>query len=123
MMRRFNGATPHRPGYVLYIVLVVVVVLTLVAYQYADAMSAEASAAIRAHELEQAKANAVSGIHYAAELLTNPAYPGLNLDDDPSFAAVPVGMGNPATDPNDTRWQGDANLRRGGGRFTLFNLS
>jgi hypothetical protein len=121
---RQRGRTGARPGYVLYIVLVVVVVLTLVTYQYADAMSSEASAAVRAHELEQAKANAVSGIHYVAELLTNPAYAGVNLDDDPTqFGGLPVGSANPATEPTDPRWQGDANLRRGGGRFSLINLS
>lgn len=121
---RPGGRSGHRPGYVLYIVLVVVVVLTLVAYQYADAMSSEAAAAVRAHELEQAKANAVSGVHYAADLLCDPGYPAANLDDDRSrFAAQAVGTANTATDQNDPRWQGDANLRRGGGRFSLINLS
>ena len=59
----------HRRGYVLYIVLVVVVVLTLVAYQYSDSMASEAGAAVRAHELEQAKANAVSGVYVAAAVV------------------------------------------------------
>lgn len=124
MTLRVPGRPGARPGYVLYIVLVVVVVLTLVAYQISDAMSAEASAAIRAHDLEQAKANSWSGVNWAVGFLTDPTYATSNLDDDQSrFAAQPVGTANTAADENDPRWQGDANLRRGGGRFTLVNLS
>src|SRR5262249_32822967 len=123
MIRR--ASLPHRRrGYVLYIVLVVVVILTLVAYQYNDAMAAEASAAVRAHELEQAKANAVSGMYYAPAFLTNPAYATINLDDDQTqFSALPVGTGNTESDQNSDRWQGDVNKRRGGGLFSLINLS
>jgi type II secretory pathway component PulK len=115
---------PARKGYVLYIVLVVVVVLTLVAYQYADSMASEAAAATRAHELEQAKANAVSGVYYAAAVLTDPSYHTYNLDDDPGqFRAVPVGTANTETDQTTPRWQGDVNKRRGGGLVSLMNLS
>ena len=114
----------RRPGYVLYIVLVVVVVLSLVAYQYADAMASEAAAASRSHELEQARANAVSGVYHVAGLLTDPAYPSYNLDDDAGlFAGQWVGTANAAGSEADPRFQGDANLRRGGGRFSVINLS
>lgn len=123
MIRR-SLAAPARKGYVLFIVLIVVVVLTLVAYQYADAMSSEAAAATRAHELEQAKANAVSGVYYAAAMLTDPNYYANNLDDDQNlFRAVPVGTANVENDQKSVRWQGDVNKRRGGGLFSLMNLS
>jgi len=123
MIRR--ASLPHRRrGYVLYIVMVVVVVLTLVAYQYNDAMGSEASAAIRSHELEQAKANANSGIAYVAAVLTNPSFASTNLDDDTStFSAISVGTGNTETDQNSARYQGDVNKRRGGGLFSIINLS
>lgn len=117
-------AHARRRGYVLFIVLVVVVVLSLVAYQYHDSMGAESVAALRAHEGEQARANAVSGIYYAAAILTDPAYPNYNLDDDAGlFSAIPVGTGNLEQDTRSARWAGDTNLRRGGGRFSLINLS
>ncbi len=123
MIRR-SLTPPARKGYVLYIVLVVVVVLTLVAYQYSDAMASEAAAATRAHELEQAKANAVSGVYVAAAMLTDPSYYTYNLDDDPGlFRAVPVGTANVESDQNTARWQGDVNKRRGGGLVSLINLS
>ncbi|MCU0705183.1 MAG: type II secretion system protein GspK [Fimbriiglobus sp.] len=123
MIRR-SLVPPDRRGYALYIVLVVVVVLTLVAYEYADTMGAEATAAIRSHELEQAKANAASGVHFAAALLTDPNSSSMNLDDDASlFSAQPVGTGNLADEPTSPRALGDANRRRGGGRFSLLNLS
>ncbi len=116
----------HRRGYVLYIVLVVVVVLTLVAYEYSDSMASEAGAAVRSHELEQAKANAVSGVYVAAAMLTDPAYPSYNLDDDANlFAGIAVGtaVGTGTADKTSPSWQGDANQRRGGGRVALLNLS
>ncbi len=123
MIRR-TLAPRHRRGYVLYIVLVVVVVLTLVAYQYSDSMAAEANAAVRAHELEQAKANAVSGVYHAAAHLTDPSYFVYNLDDDASaYSAQAVGSANTQADSSTPRGQGDVNRRRGGGRFTLINLS
>lgn len=122
MIRRASAPTPRR-GYVLYIVLVVVVVLTLVAYQYYDAMGSEASAAVRAHELDQAKANAVSGVYYACAILTDPNFATVNLDDDSKFSALPVGTGNAESDQTSVRWQGDVNKRRGGGLVSLINLS
>lgn len=116
--------TPLRRGYVLYIVLVVVVVLTLVSYAYSEAMAAEANAAVRAHELEQARANAVSGVYYAVGQLTDPSYPTYNLDDDAgTYSAVAVGTVNADADLSTPRGQGDVNRRRGGGRFSLINLS
>lgn len=123
MIRRASALTRRR-GYVLYIVLVVVVILTLVAYQYFDAMGSEASAAVRSHELEQAKANAASGVFYALGILTDPSYASMNLDDDASlFSSIQIGTGNTENDQNSVRWQGDVNKRKGGGLVALLNLS
>jgi len=123
MIRR--DLRPHaRRGYVLYIVLVVVVVLTLVCYAYSESMAAEANAAVRAHELEQAKANAYSGVYYALGQLTDPSYFSYNLDSDPdAFSACAVGTGGSTVDQSTPQGQGDTNRRRGGGRFCLINLS
>ncbi|AWM41716.1 General secretion pathway protein K [Gemmata obscuriglobus] len=60
-----------RPGYVIFAVLVVVVVLSLVAYRFADAMSGEYRAGARAGEDAQAKSAALSGLHYAAAVLSD----------------------------------------------------
>lgn len=98
-----------RRGYVLFAVLLVVVVLSLVAYQYQDAMSSEFQASVRAAEAAQARANAISGIHYAAGVAADPNYVGTDLSNDPSlFSAQLVGGG---LGP------------RGGGRFTLINVT
>jgi type II secretory pathway component PulK len=97
-----------RPGYVLFAVLVVVVVLSLVAYQYQDAMASEYTAAARAQEAAQARANAIAGIHYAAGHAADPNSAGQDLtSNDSLFAAQPVGS---AADV------------RGGNRFSLFHF-
>ncbi len=98
-----------RSGYVLFAVLIVVVVLTLVAYQYAEAMAGQNQAAVRAHEIEQAKANAVSGVHWACSVLSDPNSIGTNFTDSADkFSAQTVG---------------DATGIYGGGRFSLVNVS
>lgn len=65
----FRLPPSKRPGYVLIVVLVVIVVLSLAAYRFTDSMSAEHRAAVRASDVVQARAAAVSGVHYAASLL------------------------------------------------------
>jgi type II secretory pathway component PulK len=56
---------------VLLIVLVIVVMLALAAYQFSELMLAEAKAADSANRTAQARAMALSGIHYSAALLSN----------------------------------------------------
>lgn len=84
----------RRPGYVLIAVLIVIVVLSLVAYRFGDAMSGEYRAAARAADWARARAAAVSGIHYAAALISDPLTRdgdlGGNIFDNPAFADVPV---------------------------------
>ncbi|CAN5557355.1 hypothetical protein BH11PLA2_BH11PLA2_06080 [soil metagenome] len=118
---RPSHLTPHseagrggsdRAGYVLFAVLIVVVVLSLSAYRFADTMSAEYSVAVRSTEAAQAKAHAVSGIHYAIGMLNDPTTRNETLGGNPynnaeNFANVPVGSGT----------------TRGGGRFALHNLT
>jgi type II secretory pathway component PulK len=60
-----------RGGYVIFAVLVVVVVLSLVAYRFADSMTSEHRAAVRSNDDAQAKAAAISGMHYAAAVLSD----------------------------------------------------
>jgi len=61
----------ERPGYVLLAVLIVVVVLTLAAYQFTELMTSEQAAAQRATEAAQARAFAVSGLHFTAAVLAD----------------------------------------------------
>lgn len=67
MMRR---AQP-REGYVIFAVLIVVVVLSLLAYRFADSMIGEYRASARAVENAKVKAAALSGLHYAAAILSD----------------------------------------------------
>jgi type II secretory pathway component PulK len=60
-----------REGYVIFAVLIVVVVLSLVAYRFADSMVGEYRAGVRAAEDAQVRAAAVSGLHYAAAVLSD----------------------------------------------------
>ena len=62
----------QRDGYVLIAVLVVIVVLTLAAYQFTELMTAEYRAAARTADAAQARHAAVSGVHYAAAMLSDP---------------------------------------------------
>jgi type II secretory pathway component PulK len=103
--------TPRRRGYVLIAVLLVIVVLSLAAYRFADAMGAEYQAAIRATEAAQARAYAVSGIHYAMAALADPVtfydmLGGYPYDNPAAFANIPVGL----------------ELTRGGGRFSIVSV-
>ena len=98
-----------RPGYVLFAVLIVAVVLTLVAYQYAEAMTGQLQAAVRAHEIEQAKANAVSGVHWACSVLSDPNSIGTNFSD--------------AADKFSAQKVGDSSGGYGGGMFSVMNVA
>lgn len=60
-----------RRGYVIFAVLVVVVVLSLVAYRFADSMTSEYRAAVRLGDDARSRAAAVSGLHYAAAVLSD----------------------------------------------------
>ncbi len=101
-----------RRGYILIMVLLVIVVLALAAYRYADAMGAKYALAVRETEAVQARAHAISGIHYAAAALADPdtlqnTLGGYPHDNPNFFTNVPVGE----------------SPFRGGGRFALMNLS
>src|SRR5438034_1096194 len=85
-----------RRGVVLIAVLVVVVLLTLAAFNYSEVMMSEYKAADSAARALQARANAASGIHYAAALLANKdSFTGtLNsnpFDNDGVFHNIAVG--------------------------------
>ncbi|MFM8274139.1 MAG: hypothetical protein ACKODX_17670, partial [Gemmata sp.] len=60
-----------RDGYVIFAVLIVVVVLALVSYRFGDAMTSEYRASARSNDDAQAKLAAVSGLHYAAAVLSD----------------------------------------------------
>ena len=82
-------------GYVLIAVLLVVVVLSLAAYRFSEAMTAEYRASTRVGDVAQARANAVSGVYYAAAMLADPdTYQnklGANpYDNDGLFRMIPV---------------------------------
>lgn len=103
MMLHMRDATPaRRRGYVIFAVLIVVVVLSLVAYRFTDSMTAEYKVGARANDAAQAKAAAVSGLHYAAAVLSDRATFASELDSDPFdnediFARVEVPAGGGAT--------------------------
>ena len=102
-----------RSAYVLVVVLIVIVVLSLVAYRFTDAMSAEAEVAHRSREAAQARAHAVSGIHYAAGMLAdanalNGTLGGNPFDAPAAFSGVKLGTDR---DP------------RGGGRFSVVSVA
>jgi len=56
---------------VLIAVLIVIAVLSLAAYQFTELMTAEYRSAVREADARQAKQAAVSGIHYAAAMLSD----------------------------------------------------
>ncbi len=78
-----RNAAPRRGGYVIFAVLVVVVVLSLVAYRFTESMSAESRSSARASDNAQAKLAAVSGLHYAAAVLSDRETFFGDLDGDP----------------------------------------
>jgi type II secretory pathway component PulK len=103
---------PRRSGYVLVAVLMVIVVLSLVSYRFADAMASEQQVAYRSGEAAQAKAFAISGIHYAMGVLADPASLSNICNDYPydnyaAFANIPVSNEGP----------------RGGGRFAIIGVA
>ncbi|HEY1187342.1 MAG TPA: hypothetical protein VGE74_06770 [Gemmata sp.] len=79
--RRTPAAPRH--GYVIFAVLIVIVVLSLVAYRFTDAMTAEYRVGARANDAAQAKAAAVSGLHYAAAVLSDRQTFANELDGNP----------------------------------------
>lgn len=103
MILRTRDRNPaRRRGYVIFAVLIVVVVLSLVAYRFTDSMTAEYKVGARANDAAQAKAAAVSGLHYAAAVLSDRATFAGELDSDPFdnediFARVEVPAGGGAT--------------------------
>ncbi len=86
----------RREGYVIFAVLIVVVVLSLVAYRFTESMTAEYRASSRTTDDAQVKLAAVSGLHYAAAVLSDREtfYSDLggNPFDNPEFFdQIPVG--------------------------------
>ncbi len=84
-----------RGGYVIFAVLIVIVVLSLVAYRFTESMSAEVRASAHANDDAQAKLAAVSGLHYAAAVLSDRAtfygeLEGNPFDNDDVFDRVEV---------------------------------
>lgn len=85
-----------RNGVVLIAVLLVVVLLSLAAYNYSEVMLSEYKAADSATRALQARANAASGIHYAAASLANKDFFAGTLNSNPfdnegSFRNIAVG--------------------------------
>ena len=78
-----RGANARRDGYVIFAVLIVVVVLALVAYRFAESMSSEYRAGVRTTDNAQAKLAAVSGLHYAAAVLSDRETFYSTLDGNP----------------------------------------
>ena len=79
-----RGCSP-RPGYVLLAVLIVIVVLSLAAYRFTDSMGGEHRAAVRTADYAQSRAAAVSGVHYAAAMLSDPNAMIVTLNNDPTL--------------------------------------
>ena len=90
-----------RRGSVLIAVLIVVVVLSLVAYRFTDSMTAQRRASQRTADAVQARAAAVSGVHWAAASLADPdTFHGV-LQGDPTVHNADVfGEQIYWTDPN-----------------------
>jgi hypothetical protein len=71
-MRLHPRHTPAaRAGYVIFAVLIVIVVLSLVAYRFTESMTSEYRAGVRTTDDAQARMAAVSGLHYAAAILSD----------------------------------------------------
>ncbi len=73
----------QRGGYVIFAVLIVVVVLSLVAYRFAESMTGEYRAGVRSNDETQVKLAAVSGLHYAAAVLSDRTTFYEELDGNP----------------------------------------
>jgi len=88
-MLRSQSANGSRRGVVLLAVLIVIVVLSLAAYKYNDWMASEYRAADSAVRASQARAFAMSGVHFTAALLASNA-DDLYWDNTDSFQNVAV---------------------------------
>src|SRR5206468_2597388 len=100
----------RRRAVVLLAVLVVIILLSLAAYKFNDWMIAEYKAAVSSVKAGQAKAFALSGIHYAAALLAgniDDTLGGNPFDNPEAFHDIPV----PTTDEHAPR-----------GRFSIVSL-
>jgi type II secretory pathway component PulK len=75
-----------RSASVLIAVLIVVVVLSLVAYRFTDSMATQRRAAMRTADAAQARAAAISGIHWAAAALADLDTFHDVLGGDPTYA-------------------------------------
>jgi type II secretory pathway component PulK len=80
---------------VLIAVLLVVVILSLAAYRFTESMTAEYRASTRVADVAQARANAVSGVYYAAAMLADTdsfqnKLAGNPYDNDGMFRMIPV---------------------------------
>ncbi len=100
MLITHNSRNRHREGYVLIAVLIVIVVLSLVAYRFTDSMTSEYRAGARTAEMAQARAAAVSGIHYTAALLADRESFYSILNGDPSNNASAFSDVLVRSDPN-----------------------
>lgn len=91
---RFRSSAGRRRGVVLLAVLTIIVLLTLAAYKYNDWMLSEYRAADSSIRAGQARALAVSGVHYTAALLAaSPAdtLGGNPYDNASAFQGIAVG--------------------------------
>ena len=72
-LRTSDAASRSRPrdGYVIFAVLIVIVVLSLVGYRFADSMTGEYRAGARLADDAQVKMAAISGLHYAAAMVSD----------------------------------------------------
>jgi type II secretory pathway component PulK len=88
LIRSSYRSAVRRRGFVILAVLLVIVLLSLAAYQYSDAMVAEARMADRIRKNAEAHALADSGVQYCAAVLSSPdALSGIlsnNPYDNPS---------------------------------------
>jgi type II secretory pathway component PulK len=103
-----HSSLPRRPGYVLVAVLLVVVVLSLSAYQFVEVMTSEYRASARSIDAAQVRACALSGLHYAAGILSDRDSFNTTLGGDPFSGSDKLGASGgvecrPAPDGNPKR--------------------
>ncbi len=102
---KLRSSNAARGGYVIFAVLIVVVVLALVAYRFSESMVSEYRAGVRTTDAAQAKLAAVSGLHYAAAVLSDrEAFYG-ELDGNPFdnpdiFQQIEVAAAGGSENPN-----------------------
>ncbi|QJW97187.1 type II secretion system minor pseudopilin [Frigoriglobus tundricola] len=86
MKLRTSGAAHRshpRDGYVIFAVLIVIVVLSLVGYRFADSMTSEYRAGVRLGDDAQVKMAAISGLNYAAAMLSDSTTLSSQLSGNP----------------------------------------